>query len=120
EKIGLEPGDNLDALLPAVQDKKLEVQRVAVRLLNKIGPHAPQAAPLLQLMLRDDDWEIFEQSALALGRMGRAALPAIPVMLSVFAANVWPSDQAHTVINQALTALGPAAIEGLAGALDDP
>jgi HEAT repeat protein len=79
--VGREARDAVPALIKALESKTPGVSRNAIWALGRIGPEASEAAPALVAIVRKEgfkgDQEARYRAAMALGRLGRNAVPAM-------------------------------------------
>jgi HEAT repeat protein len=75
----LEPGDVLVGLL---RDRRPEVRAEAVRTLGLLGKGTDQVVAKLRLCLKDRSPTVRERTAVALGQLGAAGLPALKEALT--------------------------------------
>ena len=88
--IGAGAVDAVPALRQLLQDKDLYVRRIATEALESIGApdtlevlNAPQKQKIERLIgeLQDQDWDIRNSAAMALGQIGKDALPSLIQLL---------------------------------------
>jgi HEAT repeat protein len=128
EKIGwlcLAHRDAVDALARALRDKEPDVRRAAANALAQLGQRASAAVPALIAFLESGDAargtvetplamrlpQTANLALLALGNIGPAARPAVPVILRRFPTS---DKQTQREMLLCLAGIGPAAREGAA------
>ena len=98
-------------LMQALKDQDPKVRYKAVRVLADLGPSAAEAVPALSKTLKEDKNEaVQETAAFALGKIGQAAKPAVPLLIQA-AKN--ERERMRSVAIFALWKIGPAAQEAI-------
>lgn len=69
--------DKLDKLINELGSKDENTRIAAVTALQDLGPKAAAAAPALAVALADKNEDVRFNAALALGKIGKAAVPAL-------------------------------------------
>ena len=72
--------DAVDALLPLLAHRRMEVRAEAVRILDSYGPKAEAALPAFESLLSvqgEDSSEIYNEVIVALGSIGKKAVPIL-------------------------------------------
>ena len=85
----IKPVSALDALIKALEDKRLHVRRSVIYILQKLGPKALKAVPALILRLEDREGFIRSRAVDTLGKIGAKAvfflIPALgPIAILLF------------------------------------
>ncbi len=103
--------DALPELLPALKDRSDSVRLAATFAFSQIDPKPAGAATILAHLLKDPNGLIRVSSAIALGRMGTNAAPAIPALIQALKDSDLGPTPARTVAitsGVALRGLSPA------------
>ncbi|WP_419193651.1 HEAT repeat domain-containing protein [Kolteria novifilia] len=107
----------IPALIKALGDPEIEVQRAAAFALTTMGPAAKDAVPALMKATKSDDLSLKTHAVVALGNIGPAAKPAIPNLVDIL-----KNAEKYTTRSEAAGALariGPAAIPALIKLVED-
>lgn len=97
-------------------ESEVPMQRArAAYELGRLGREGKAAVPRLTKSLRDKHTGVAAVAALALGRMGVGAEPAVPALVEMLG-----EDHVGPYAREALSAIGPAAIDPLIEALEPP
>jgi HEAT repeat protein len=75
--LGRMGADAVPYLITVLNHPSPEVRRAASDALGSIGPEAKEAAQALSLLLGDQDREMAQRAAFALGKIGRYAVPVL-------------------------------------------
>jgi hypothetical protein len=101
------------SLIAELKNPDSQERRVAAIALGRIGLDARAAVPALAAALKDSVWEVRDQAASALGKIGPDAVPELVTALKNSDSNV------RITAALALGQIGPDAVSALATALKD-
>lgn len=113
-RVGADPAQIVPALIEGMKDEREPIRHAAINGLLTMRVAQPQIVKALSGMLRDAHAASSERAAYVLGRLGEAAGPAVPAIISVATTQPKPSQ----AFLDALVQIGEPAVAPMLGAFE--